>query len=118
MDCTAHRSHSQARAQNDIPRTIVDDPQDGEDLRPALPHYRRHEDEQGDSMNGPSSRTTRGMDHINGGFDELYRKASAVGQKHIFRWWDQLDDRGRSKLIKHSFTCLARNCLRPIAGMA
>jgi len=51
-------------------------------------------------MKGTFSRTSHLKSQTNGGFDELYRKASAAGQKHIFRWWNQLDDAQRSRFIK------------------
>ena len=32
-------------------------------------------------------------------YQQLLEAARAAGQDHIFRWWDELDDRGRRKLI-------------------
>jgi len=32
-------------------------------------------------------------------FQQLIEKARAIGQQHIFRWWEDLDERGRRKLL-------------------
>lgn len=54
-------------------------------------------------------------------YDQCFEKARAVGQEHIFRWWDSLDDPGRQKLLDQAASIdfdlvsnLAATCARVV----